>query len=40
MKRYRRIVLALGAGACALALTACGSQGNLTYGDPLGPGYV
>jgi hypothetical protein len=40
MKRYRRIVLAIGAGACAFALSACGSSGNLTYGDPLGPGYV
>ncbi|HEX2703711.1 MAG TPA: hypothetical protein VHM72_09795 [Solirubrobacteraceae bacterium] len=40
MKRYRRIVVAAGAGACALALTACGSSGNLTYADNLGPGYV
>jgi hypothetical protein len=40
MKRYRRFVLAVGAGACALALTACGSSGNLTYADNLGPGYV
>jgi hypothetical protein len=40
MKRYRRIVLAVGAGACALALGACGSSGNLTYADSLGPGYV
>jgi hypothetical protein len=40
MKLYRRIVLAVGAGACALALTACGSSGNLNYADNLGPGYV
>lgn len=40
MKRYRRIVVAAGAGACALVLTACGSSGNLTYADNLGPGYV
>jgi hypothetical protein len=40
MKRYRRIVVAAAAGACALALTACGSSGNLTYADNLGPGYV
>jgi hypothetical protein len=40
MKRYRRIVMAAAAGACALALSACGSSGNLTYADNLGPGYV
>jgi hypothetical protein len=40
MKRYRRIVLAVGAGACALALSACGSSGVANYADNLGPGYV
>jgi hypothetical protein len=40
MKLLRRIVIAAGAGACVLALSACGSSGNLTYADNLGPGYV
>lgn len=40
MKRYPRIVLAVVAGACALALSACGSSGAPSYADNLGPGYV
>jgi hypothetical protein len=36
----KRIVTLAGAGACALALCACGSSGNLHYADNLGPGYV
>ena len=40
MKLLHRIALAAGAGACVLALSACGSSGNETYADNLGPGYV
>jgi hypothetical protein len=36
----RSIVAAAGVAVCALALGACGSSGNLTYADNLGPGYV
>lgn len=36
----KRIALLAGAGACALALGACGSSSDPHYADNLGPGYV
>jgi hypothetical protein len=36
----RSVVAAAGVCACALLLGACGSSGDLTYADNLGPGYV
>jgi hypothetical protein len=36
----KRLAMLAGAGACTLALAACGSSGNVHYADNLGPGYV